>query len=127
MRVRYLVLALVTIAAGLIVHFSGGFLPPALRDIVGDALWAMMIVWWVSVLVPRLPLLARGGIALAICAAVEFSQIHHAPWLDALRATLPGELILGSDYDPRDLLAYAVGVLVAMVVASASVEPHSSE
>lgn len=116
-RMRCLVLAIGTIAVGLIVHRGGGFLPPLVRDLLGDALWAMMIVWWIGVAAPRLPLRTRGLAALAVCVVVEFSQRYHTPSLDALRRTLPGHLVLGSGYDPRDLLAYAAGVVAAVVVA----------
>jgi hypothetical protein len=106
----------------LLVHLAASFLPPAVRDILGDALWAAMIVWWMGVAVPRLPLRTRGLLALAVCTAVELSQRYHTPLLDALRRTLPGHLVLGSGYDPRDLLAYAAGVVVAVVLARVTVE-----
>jgi uncharacterized membrane protein YccC len=115
-RVRYLVLAIGTIAAGLMVHLGGSFLPPTVRDVLGDALWAMMIVWWMGVAAPRLPLRTRGLLALVVCVGVELSQRYRTPFLDALRGTLPGHLVLGSGYDPRDLLAYATGVVVALAL-----------
>jgi hypothetical protein len=121
-RVRYLVLAIGTIALGLMVHFAGGVLAPVFRDILGDALWAMMIVWWMGVVAPRLPLRTRGLAAFAVCVAVELSQRSHTPLLDALRRTVPGHLVLGSGYDPRDVLAYAAGVVVAVTVARATTE-----
>jgi hypothetical protein len=116
-RRRHLVLALATIAAGLSLHAGSSALPPDVRDILGDALWATMIVWWVGVAAPRAPLRTRALAALAVCVAVELSQLYHTPVLDAVRATVLGHLVLGSDYDPRDLLAYAAGVAVAVVVA----------
>jgi hypothetical protein len=119
-RVRYLFLAIGTIAVGMMVHVGGGFLPPVFRDVVGDALWATMMVWWMGVAAPRLPLRTRGLAALAVCVAVEFSQRYHTPFLDALRSTLPGHLVLGSDYDPRDFLAYAAGVVIAVVLVRIS-------
>lgn len=121
-RARYLVLAFCTIAIGLAVHFDGVFLRPDVRDVLGDALWATMIVWWMGVAAPRLPLRTRGLIAFAICVAVELSQAFHTPALDALRQTVPGQLILGSGYDPRDFLAYAAGVVTAVVLARVCVE-----
>jgi hypothetical protein len=112
-RQRYLAAALLTIAAGLLVH--GGVVPmgPRLRDVAGDVLWAMMMVWWMGVLAPAVSPATRGGVALAVCVGVELSQRHHAAWLDAIRATLPGQLVLGSGFDVRDLVAYAAGVLLA--------------
>jgi hypothetical protein len=53
---------------------------------------------------------------LAICFAVELSQLYHAPALDALRETTAGHLVLGSGFDPRDLIAYAAGVCAAALV-----------
>jgi hypothetical protein len=115
--VRYLVLAISTIALGLMVHLGGSFLPPVARDVLGDALWAMMIVWLMGVAAPRLQLRTRALAALGVCVAVEFSQRYHTPFLDALRNTLPGHLILGSGFDPRDLLSYTAGVVVAVMLA----------
>jgi hypothetical protein len=121
-RVRYLVLAIGTIIVGLMVHLGGSLLPPVFRDVLGDALWATMVVWWMGVAAPRLRLRTRGLAALAVCVAVELSQRYHPPFLDALRRTLPGHLVLGSGYDPRDLLAYAAGVVVAVVLAQVTAE-----
>jgi hypothetical protein len=116
-RRRYLVLALATIAAGSSLYVGGSILPADFRDVLGDALWAMMIVWWAGVAAPRAPLRTRALAALAVCVAVELSQLYHTAALDTVRATVPGQLVLGSDYDPRDLLAYAAGIAVAVVVA----------
>ncbi len=122
MRARYFVLALGTIAIGLALHFHGRSLSHNVRDALGDALWAAMMVWWMGVIAPRLPLRTRGLMAFAICVAVEVSQRYHTPTLDAWRQTVPGQLILGSGYDPRDFLAYAAGVAVAMLVARTTIE-----
>ena len=95
---------------------DGTQLAPRLRDVLGDALWAMMIVWWISVALPRLALRTRALAALAVCFAVESSQQFHTPMLDAIRRTLPGHLVLGSGYDPRDFLAYAAGLFAATLL-----------
>lgn len=116
MRIRHALLAAVTIAAGLAVHFHGGHLPRELRDKLGDVLWAMMVAFGYGVLVPRRSSRARGLAAMATCAAVEVSQLWHAPWLDALRTTPLGALTLGSGFDPRDLVAYAAGITCATLL-----------
>ena len=41
-----------TIAVGLAVHLGGSMLSPSARDIAGDALWATMMVWWISAIWP---------------------------------------------------------------------------
>jgi hypothetical protein len=62
---------------------------------------------------PAARLRNRCAAALAICAGVELAQLYHTPMLNSLRATTIGHLVLGSDFDARDLAAYALGVLAA--------------
>ncbi len=114
-RLIYIILAIVTIAIGLFVHRIAP-LEPTARDILGDALWAAMITWFVSAIAPGAPLIVRAVASWAICAAVELSQLIHSPSLDALRATTLGHLVLGSGFDPRDLLSYAAGVLFVTLI-----------
>ena len=118
-RPYFVALALVTIAAGLAVHFRGHAFGDAAQDIIGDALWAMMMVWCVGVLIPQSAMLLRGAIALAISFGVEFSQLIHTPALDSLRTSTVGHLVLGSGFDGRDLASYACGVVVAMLIERA--------
>ncbi len=119
-RARFVALALGTIVVGLVVHRGGLPLPGTARDVVGDALWAMMIAWWVGAIVPAAPAGRRSGAALGICALVEASQLYHAPLLDGWRQSVLGHLVLGSDFDPRDLAAYAAGVLAAWLLERAA-------
>lgn len=115
-RIRYAELAVATILVGLVVHRAGLGLYPVLRDMLGDALWAMMIFYWLGVLLPQARWRTRAASALAICVGVEASQLYHSTRLDALRATLPGHLILGSGFDARDFLAYFLGVAAATLL-----------
>lgn len=115
-RLPYVAVAVATVVVGLVVHIGGrAVLAPVARDVTGDALWAMMMTWWLGAVAPASRITVRGAAALAVCFAVEFSQLYRAPALDALRATLPGHLVLGSGFDPQDLLAYTVGVVVAIL------------
>lgn len=109
-------MALGTIAVGLAVHWRATALSLAVRDVLGDALWAMMVAWWIGALAPEMRPGSRAGLALALCWAVEFSQLYHTPVVDAWRGTTMGHLVLGSGFDPRDLVAYAIGVLTALML-----------
>lgn len=111
-RFAWLGIALTTICVGLAIHGIAFGLAATLRDVAGDALWAVMIYAWMGSLWPLGPLRARAGLALAICWTVEVSQAWHTPWLDAVRRTTAGQLVLGSGFDVRDLGSYAVGVAV---------------
>ena len=118
-RAPYLALALGTLVVGLAVHRSTGVFAPAARDLLGDALWAAMLVWGVAAVVPRAAMRTRSAGALALCFAVEFGQLVHTPTLNALRRTTAGHLVLGSGFNPRDLAAYTIGVLVAALLEHA--------
>jgi hypothetical protein len=115
-RAVFVVLALATIVAGLVVHRGGIPLGPVARDVTGDALWAAMIAWGLGAVAPRRPIVVRSAVALAVCVAVELSQLVHTPSLDVLRTTTLGHLVLGQGFDPRDLAAYTLGVAVASLL-----------
>ena len=125
-RIQHVALALGTIAIGLAVHWRGDMLSAAARDVLGDALWAAMIVWWIGALAPPVTVWRRAALALAFSAVVEISQLYHAPWLDAIRRTTAGHLGLGSGFDPRDFLAYTAGVLAAAQVELALARRRSA-
>jgi hypothetical protein len=118
-RVRYVALALCAVIVGLTVHRSGGALPPDVRDVLGEALWAAMVAWGIAAVCPAIRLPWRAVAALALCFVVEISQLVHFPELDALRRTTAGHLVLGSGFDPRDLAAYGAGVLVVVILERA--------
>jgi Protein of unknown function (DUF2809) len=113
---RYVALAFGTMALGLAVHRRGSMLSPAVRDVLGDALWASMVAWWIAAAAPAVRLPWRAAMAVAFCFAVELTQLYHTPVLDAIRRTTTGHLALGSGFDSRDFAAYAAGVLAAVLL-----------
>ena len=86
------------------------------QTLLGDAMWAAMLMAWIGAAVPHVLLSRRAVIALALCTAVEVSQLAHAPLLDAMRRSTMGHLVLGNDFDVRDLGSYALGVAGAALL-----------
>ena len=113
---RYALAVPTTIAAGLASRLWPGLLPDALGKYPGDALYAVMVYWLVALARPRDGIARTGAVALAICFAIEFQQLWQPPWLQAIRATTIGQLVLGSHFNALDLLAYTIGVLAAMAI-----------
>jgi hypothetical protein len=101
---------LAVIAAGLLWRSGLIPLPQWLSNNGGDALWALMVFVGLGFLLPRASTLLVALLALTFAWGVEFSQLYHAPWLDAIRATIPGRLVLGNTFNWPDLPAYALGV-----------------
>jgi hypothetical protein len=120
-RVRHAALAIGTIIIGLLVHRGGSMLAPGVCDVLGDALWACMIYWWISVVAPGARPSRRAAGAIAVCWIVELSQMLDIEALNGWRRTTLGHLVLGSDFDTRDLFAYTGGVFVAALLGRATV------
>ena len=115
-RVLYALLAVAVVAAGLL--WRSGLIPlrPDLSNYGGDALWALMVFLGFGFLFPRSSTLVVALLALTFSWGVEFSQLYHAPWIDAIRATIPGKLVLGNTFNWLDLPAYAVGIALGALV-----------
>jgi hypothetical protein len=109
-RVLYAGLVFAVVAAGLLWRADFMPLPDWLSNNGGDALWALMVFLGFGFLLPRAPTLTIAMLALSFAWGVEFSQLYHAPWINAIRATIPGRLVLGSTFNWPDLPAYAMGV-----------------
>lgn len=115
-RARHALLLLGTIVLGLLSRRYGATLPAFVARYAGDVLWASMVVWGLRLLAPRAQ---TGWIAIgafAISVAVELSQLYRAAWIDAIRATRAGALVLGQGFLWTDLACYAVGVLLAAAI-----------
>lgn len=110
-RFTYFLLIILVVILGLISR-QISFIPL----IFGDILWASMMfllikflfihksLWWVSIT------------SLLICFSVEISQLYHAPWIDSIRNTTFGALILGHVFLWTDLLAYTAGIAICITI-----------
>ena len=93
-------------------------------DITGDALYAVAAYLAVVLVAPALGQLAVAGIAAGWCIAVELFQLTNIP-LQLGAVFPPASLLLGTVFDRRDLLIYAVTVVLcasADVIATAVTE-----
>lgn len=112
----YAGLVAAAIALGLGSRAIAGALPWWLAKNAGDGLYATMVLFGAGFAWPRMRTRTAAAIAFAWSTAIEFSQALHAPWLDAIRETLPGRLVLGQGFHWSDLACYAVGVALGAAV-----------
>lgn len=85
------------------------YLPQFISEYAGDTLYALLAFFGLAFLFPKMATLRVAIIALIYCFAIECSQLYRAPWIDALRHTRLGGLILGFGFLWSDLLCYIVG------------------
>jgi len=69
-----------------------------------------MVFCGLGFLKPGLSTLRLAVYALLISYVDEFSQLYQAPWINAVRGTYVGHLILGSTFSWYDMAAYTLGV-----------------
>ena len=115
-RPIYFVAILAVITLGLLSRRFLNLLPAALGKYPGDVLWALMVFLGFGFWFRRAPTVVVALAAFAFSVGIEVSQLYHAPWIDSVRATLPGRLVLGSGFAWTDLAAYAVGILVGALI-----------
>ena len=111
-----LLLLIGTVALGLASRRYPSALPAFVSTYAGDVLWASMVFWLLTLVRPTGDRRQLAAIAFAIAVAVETSQRYHVPWLDALRASTLGALVLGQGFLWSDIVCYAVGVMLAAVL-----------
>jgi hypothetical protein len=107
-----------TMIAGLLIRFAPLGLPIVIVKYGGSMLWALMIYWIVSAILPSSRLLIAALLTAVLTTAVEFFKLHHSPELDAFRMTIPGILLLGRVFSVCDILAYWFAVSIGVFIDS---------
>ncbi len=115
-RLACVFLLLVTVLLGLASRRYAEVIPPVIARYAGDVLWATMVAWLLGFLWPATTTRRLVLSALAIAVTVELTQLYHAPWIDAIRASRVGALVLGQGFLWTDLACYAVGACLAGVI-----------
>lgn len=76
----------------------------------GDSLWALVVFLCFGFVYPRSSTVRIGFIAVCFAWSVEFLQLYHADWIDGIRSTRLGQVVLGTTFNSPDLLAYVIGI-----------------
>ncbi len=114
-KVVYIFYVLIVITCGLASRWKADIIPDFLDLYLGDALWALMIFLLFGLLFPAYSSRNIGILSYIFCILIELSQLYHASWIDAMRATTIGGLVLGYGFLWSDLLAYSIGVAVGFI------------
>lgn len=115
-RLLYLLLIVLTVLAGLASRRFNSILPLWTTLYLGDALWALMVFFGFAFIFKRKSTLWVAVVAIVFSFSIEISQLYHAPWIDAIRQTRIGGLILGFGFLWSDLLCYTAGVVFGILV-----------
>jgi len=102
------------IAVGLASRRYPEWLPDFVARFAGDTLWASTLSLGLGLVWTSARPVRKAWIAVGIAFAVEASQLLRTPWLDAVRATTAGALLLGRGFLWSDLICYAAGVVLGL-------------
>lgn len=111
-RPLYVLLTLATIILGLAARQMRASLPSFINPYLGDVLWAAMVFLLIAAFRPAASTRWIAMAAAAFSLAIEMSQLYHAPWIDGIRHTRAGGLVLGFGFLWSDLACYAAGILL---------------
>lgn len=114
-RLLYAVLTITVIILGLGSRKFAYVLPDLLNSYLGDALWALMVFIGFGFLFHKMETKKVALLSLLFCYGIEMSQLYHAEWIDSIRATTLGGLVLGYGFLWSDVLAYTIGVGIGML------------
>ena len=115
-RLAYFLLAIATMFLGLVSRSSVVALPEFVATYAGDTLWAMLVFWLARAAKPAAPIKYSAILAIIFAFAIEFSQFYQAPWINSIRATTLGGLVLGYGFKLSDLVCYSIGVFVGFAL-----------
>lgn len=84
--------------------------PEFLATHLGDTLWALLIFWVIGFVWPRIASKWALVVALLFAYGIEMSQFYQADWINSLRNTTLGALVLGHSFLWSDIACYTVGI-----------------
>jgi len=114
--ISYIILIMVAALAGIFTRTYPENLPPFVVRYSGDTMWATALYFLIALLSLKKKFGFRFYLTLAISLLVEFSQLYRAPWIDGIRETTIGALILGNGFLWTDLLCYLAGAILALII-----------
>jgi hypothetical protein len=109
-RITFFALILITIILGLLSRHING-----IPLFIGDILWGLMVYFIVRFLFINRTIKWVSIASLLFCYAIEFSQLYQAPWINNIRHTVIGGLVLGEKFLWGDILCYTVGISIGIL------------
>jgi hypothetical protein len=115
-RVLQAVMIIGVIILGLGSRKMASSIPDFLNAYLGDALWALMVFIGVGFIFRKMKTTKIALIGISFCYLIEVSQLYQANWINEIRRTTLGGLVLGYGFLWSDLLAYFIGISVGSAI-----------
>lgn len=83
-----------------------------LRDGLGGAAYVIFFVLGIAIIKPASSAARIALIVLGVTCVLEFLQLWHPLWLERIRRTFLGRVLLGTTFDWTDFPPYLAGALI---------------
>ena len=115
-RLLYAGMTIIVIGLGLYSRRMANIIPNYMNLYLGDALWALMVFIALGFVFREMKTKIVAIIGISVCYLIEISQLYHASFIDNIRETTLGGLVLGYVFSWSDFLGYAIGILVGIII-----------
>lgn len=112
----YLALVIIVMILGLGARSLSVYLPYWINIYLGDTLWAIMIYFLFGLIYRTRETRWIAVLAFSFSFGIEISQLYHSQWIDTLRQTRLGGLVLGYGFLWSDLVSYTMGISVGALL-----------
>ncbi|MFB3167256.1 DUF2809 domain-containing protein [Neobacillus sp. 179-C4.2 HS] len=113
LRRTYFIAVIIPILLGLASRKYSHLLFSFLAENAGDVLWAMMVYFGFRFLFLKKSMVAAVFFSFVFSFGIEFSQLYQEDWINQIRGTILGALILGKGFLTVDLIRYTIGIVIA--------------
>ncbi|CEQ23734.1 DUF2809 domain-containing protein [Paraclostridium sordellii] len=114
-RIIYFLITLSVMALGILSRKFMFIFPKLIAPFIGDLLWAMMIYFGLRFLMSKKNISKAFLIAILFSFSIEISQLYQANWINSIRNTILGGLILGHGFLYEDLISYSIGITMGVI------------
>jgi predicted neutral ceramidase superfamily lipid hydrolase len=111
-RLIYLALIIITVITGLVTREFSSIIP----FFIGDILWGLAVFLFVRFLFIKKSLQFAVIVSSIYATLTELSQLYQAPWIDEIRPTFFGRVMLGETFLLSDILCYLIGIGLGILV-----------
>ncbi|WP_371025153.1 DUF2809 domain-containing protein [Paraclostridium ghonii] len=115
-RLIYLIITAVVMIMGLLSRKYMYIFPKSIAPFVGDMMWAMMVYFGFRFLNPKLKIIKTLILSIIFSFSIEISQLYQADWINNIRSTTIGGLILGHGFLFEDLISYSIGIILGAII-----------
>ncbi|MEO6695680.1 MAG: DUF2809 domain-containing protein [Ignavibacteria bacterium] len=113
-RLIYFCLIVVVVILGIASRKFSHELPVFVAEYSGDTLWALMVYFIFGFIFVKYTSLRIAIMALIFSYAIEFTQIYQSEWINSIRNTKLGGLVLGYGFLWSDLVCYTAGIITGV-------------